>query len=93
MGLLSKIFQNLKKSPEKLATTSHFGLKDVSVIENWILCFSTLRNICPPHGRVWNRRLIQIKLPNHPTHTHNTGREYAFNYIGNFFCSETFWLL
>lgn len=69
MGLLSKIFQNLKKSPEKLAITSHFGLKDVSVIENWILCFSTLRNICAHHGRVWNRRLIQIKLPTHPTHT------------------------
>ena len=31
MGILSKIFQNLKKSPEKLAVTSHFGLKDVSV--------------------------------------------------------------
>lgn len=69
MGLLSKIFQNLKKSPEKLAVTSHFGHKDVSVIENWILCFSTLRNICAHHGRVWNRRLIQIKLPTHPTHT------------------------
>lgn len=68
MGLLSKIFQNLKKGSEKLAITSHFGLKDVSVIENWILCFSTLRNICAHHGRVWNRRLIQIKLPTHPTH-------------------------
>lgn len=69
MGLLSKIFQNLKKSPEKLAVTSHFGLRDVSIIENWILCFSTLRNICAHHGRVWNRRLIQIKLPTHPTDT------------------------
>jgi len=68
MGLLSKIFQNLKKSPEKNAVTSHFGLTDVSIIENWILCFSTLRNICAHHGRVWNRRLIQIKLPTHPTH-------------------------
>ncbi|WP_245584823.1 Abi family protein [Pedobacter glucosidilyticus] len=69
MGLISKIFQNLKKSPEKIAITSHFGLKDVSVLENWILCFSTLRNICAHHGRVWNRRLIPIKLPTHPTHT------------------------
>lgn len=69
MGLLSKIFQNLKKCPEKLNVTSHFGLKDVSIIENWILCFSTLRNICAHHGRVWNRRLIQIKLPTHPTHS------------------------
>jgi len=68
MGLLSKIFQNLSKSPEKLAITNHFGLKDVTVIENWILCFSTLRNICAHHGRVWNRRLIKIKLPTNPTY-------------------------
>jgi abortive infection bacteriophage resistance protein len=49
--------------------TAHFGLKDVSVIENWIFCFSTFRNICELYGRDWNRRLIQIKLPTHPTHT------------------------
>ena len=68
LGLLSKIFQNLKKCPEKLAVTSHFGLKDVSIIENWILCFSSLRNICAHHGRVWNRRLVPIKIPTYPTH-------------------------
>lgn len=67
MGLLSKIFQNLKKGPEKEAVTTHFGLTDFSVIENWILCFSTLRNICAHHGRIWNRRLIPIKIPTHPT--------------------------
>lgn len=66
MGLLSKIFQNLKKCPEKSAITKHFGLTDISVIENWILCFSTLRNICAHHGRIWNRRLIPIKLPKRP---------------------------
>jgi len=68
-GLLSKIFHNLKKCPEKMEVTRHFGLKDVSVLENWMLCFSTLRNICAHHGRVWNRRLTPIKLPTHPTHT------------------------
>lgn len=68
MGLLSKIFQNLKKGPEKMAITSHFGLRDVSIIENWILCFSTLRNICAHHGRIWNRRLIKIKLPSNPVY-------------------------
>lgn len=66
MGLLSKIFQNLKKGPAKNAITDHFGLTDVSVIENWMMCFSTLRNICAHHGRIWNRRLISIKLPTHP---------------------------
>ena len=69
IGLLSKIFQNLKKGPEKNAITLHFGLKDVSILENWIHCFSTLRNICAHHGRVWNRRLTQIKFPKHPTNT------------------------
>lgn len=68
MGLLSKIFQNLKKCPEKMEVIHHFGLKDVSVLENWILCFSTLRNICAHHGRVWNRRLIKIKIPSNPMH-------------------------
>jgi abortive infection bacteriophage resistance protein len=67
MGLLSKIFQNLKKSPEKHAITLHFGLKEVSIIENWIHCFSILRNICAHHGRVWNRRLNPIKIPTNTT--------------------------
>lgn len=66
MGLLSKIFQNLKKNAEKNAITKHFGLNDVSVLENWMLCFSTLRNICAHHGRIWNRRLIPIKIPTNP---------------------------
>lgn len=68
MGLLSKIFQNLTKGPEKKAITTHFGLTDVSIIENWMHCFSTLRNICAHHGRVWNRRFTLIKLPTNPTH-------------------------
>lgn len=69
IGLLSKIFENLKKGQEKNAVTSYFGLKDVSIIENWIFCFSSLRNICAHHGRVWNRRLVKIKLPTNPTNT------------------------
>lgn len=69
MGLLSKIFQNLKKGSEKNAITTHFGLTDVSVIENWIFCFSALRNICAHHGRIWNRRLIPIKIPTRTNQT------------------------
>jgi abortive infection bacteriophage resistance protein len=66
LGLLSKFFQNLKKGSEKQEVALHFGLHDVSILENWILCFSTLRNICAHHGRVWNRRLIPIKIPTNP---------------------------
>jgi abortive infection bacteriophage resistance protein len=66
LGLLSKIFQNLKKCPEKIAITHIFGISDVSVLENWMLCFSIVRNICAHHGRLWNRRFNHIKLPRHP---------------------------
>ena len=67
MGLLSKIFQNLKKGPEKEAITRHYGLRDVSILESWMLCISTIRNICAHHSRLWNRRLVaKPKLPNKP---------------------------
>lgn len=63
MGLLSKIFQNLKISPEKKAIAKHFGISDVFIFENWLFCFCNIRNICAHHGRVWNRRLVKITLP------------------------------
>lgn len=63
MGLLSKIFSNLKKEKCKDTITAHFGLKDVDVLINWMYCFSVIRNICAHHGRIWNRRLPKITLP------------------------------
>jgi abortive infection bacteriophage resistance protein len=69
-GLLSQIFQNLKKGPEKIAVAKHFGLNDISLLENWMHCFSNIRNICAHHSRLWNRRLTtHIKLPYKPTFT------------------------
>ncbi len=35
-GLLSQLFSNLKKGEEKHAVTNHFGLNDVSILENWM---------------------------------------------------------
>ena len=68
MGTLSKFFQNLKKSPEKEAISKSFGLPKFFILENWMFCFSSLRNICAHHGRLWNRRLTAIpKLPYHTT--------------------------
>ena len=63
IGLLSKIFQNLKKSPEKKEIVKSFGLTEHLILENWIFCFCNLRNICAHHGRVWNRRFAPIKIP------------------------------
>lgn len=65
--LLSRIFQNLRKCPQKSAVTAYFGLNKVEILENWMLCFSQVRNICAHHGRLWNRRLTaHILFPTHP---------------------------
>ena len=70
MGTLSKFYQNLKQSPQKRAVSDSFGLPKFFILENWMFCFSSLRNICAHHGRLWNRRLSAIpKLPYHTTNT------------------------
>jgi abortive infection bacteriophage resistance protein len=66
IGLLSKMFSNLKDNPCKDEITKHFGLKAVSILENWMQCFSLLRNVCAHHGRVWNRRMTQLRFPKKP---------------------------
>lgn len=68
MGLLSKTFRNLKMGDEKKAILSYYGLPKIDILENWMHSFSTLRNICAHHGRVWNRRLQPISIPKKPTH-------------------------
>ena len=66
-GLLSQIYSNLKKGTEKKDVATHFGLNDISILENWMLCFSNIRNICAHHGRIWNRRFTaHIKFPTNP---------------------------
>lgn len=68
MGLLSKLFENLKKGPEKMAVAEAFGLKNVFILESWMHAFSHLRNICAHHCRLWNRRFTTApQLPNNPS--------------------------
>lgn len=67
MGLLSKLFENLKMSPEKKQIAREFGLAHPIVLESWMHAFAQLRNICAHHGRLWNRRLTTTpQLPNNP---------------------------
>lgn len=63
MGLLSKLFSNLKNDATKDEIVKHFGLKSVEVLQSWMYCFSIIRNICAHHGRIWNRRMPPVKLP------------------------------
>jgi abortive infection bacteriophage resistance protein len=62
LGTLSKLFQNLIKGEAKENVMDYFGLKDIAVLENWMFCFSGIRNICAHHGRLWNRRLTAIPI-------------------------------
>ena len=64
LGLLSKLFSNLKRNAQKKAFTQHFGVYKVEVLENWMRSFCNIRNICAHHSRLWNRRLsTQLELP------------------------------
>ncbi len=67
LGLLSKLFSNLKKGPEKKKITAEFGLYKPEILESWMHTFAHLRNICAHHGRIWNRRLTT--MPQIPTNT------------------------
>lgn len=61
-GTLSMIYQNLKPGKEKHAVAENLGLKRIKTLENWIFCFSHLRNICAHHSRLWNKRLTALSF-------------------------------
>ncbi|NVO12300.1 MAG: Abi family protein [Bacteroidales bacterium] len=64
LGLLSKLFSNLEKSPEKKRVTQEFGLKQPEILESWIHALANLRNVCAHHSRLWNRRFtIKPQIP------------------------------
>lgn len=70
LGLLSKIFENLKKSSTKKKIVQEFGLKNHLILESWMHAFAHLRNGCAHHGRLWNRRFTTIpKLPDNTSNT------------------------
>jgi abortive infection bacteriophage resistance protein len=70
MGLLSKLYSNLKKGNEKKKVADEFGLPNPMFLESWIHAFANLRNLCAHHSRVWNRRFtIKPKLPHNTKHT------------------------
>ncbi len=74
LGLLSKVFENIRKDKIKKQICTEFGLLHVDVLESWMHSFSFIRNICAHHGRIWNRRITNMpKLP------HNT----KFQFIDN----------
>jgi abortive infection bacteriophage resistance protein len=53
-GSLSKLYEQLKPSPEKREISKYFGVSD-SVFGSWIHSIVYLRNVCAHHSRLWNR--------------------------------------
>ena len=69
LGLLSKMYKNISSScGTKRRIANYYGLRNESILENWIQCFSVIRNICAHHSRLWNRRAMPITMPNKPIH-------------------------
>ena len=91
IGLLSKLFENLKRGPEKKTIGKEFGLTNPMILESWMHAFSHLRNICAHHGRLWNRRLTT--MPQMPYQTINpflTNRNVYNNKLYAVLCCMTY---
>lgn len=57
LGLLSKIYRNLRMSDGKKCIARHFGIGTPQVLESWMQSITYVRNICAHHSRLWNRVL------------------------------------
>lgn len=62
LGVLSRLFANLKESETKKKITKEFGLSNTEILISWFKSINLLRNICAHHGRVWNRRFVNTPM-------------------------------
>lgn len=56
LGVICKIYQNLKQEKLKKKIARQFGL-NVPVMSSWMLVLGNLRNYCCHHSRIWNREI------------------------------------
>ncbi len=63
LGVLSRLFKNLKPELRKEICRDHFGKINDSYICNWLQGCTILRNICAHRGRLYNRQIpFSIRL-------------------------------
>lgn len=68
LGVICKIYQNLKKGNLKKKIAHQFGL-NIPVMSSWMLVLGNLRNYCGHHSRIWNREIvITPSEPRNPTY-------------------------
>lgn len=58
LGTLSRLYELLEHSPQKVEIAKNFGLPNERILANWLHAIAVLRNCCAHHSRVWNRRYI-----------------------------------
>lgn len=69
IGLLSKLYKNLKMSSSKKSLSNHFLLPNPYILESWLQSITYVRNIVAHHGRLWNRVLtVKPALIRNPKH-------------------------
>jgi abortive infection bacteriophage resistance protein len=61
LGLLSKLYSNLKPMPTRKAIARAYGL-DQRLIGSWLHHLTHIRNICAHHSRLWNREFVNIPM-------------------------------
>ncbi len=87
LGLLSRLYKNLKSSPEKKAIAKHFNLHDPILLESWMQTMAYVRNHCAHHSRIWDRTfVISPKLPRNITILQLTARPVYHNKLYPFLC-------
>lgn len=55
-GLLSKIYNNLKKGDQDQIARDYYGTKG-EYVKTWLYALAVFRNICAHYGRLYDRRL------------------------------------
>lgn len=66
-GKLSRLYWLLKSPTEKQAIAKKLGALTPDFLSSWLHCFVILRNACAHHGRVWNRKFKDVKIPSRPS--------------------------
>ncbi|NVZ65006.1 Abi family protein [Pseudomonas gingeri] len=63
LGDLSHLFKGLARDADKKAIARRLALPG-PLLQSWLHCLTTVRNICAHHARLWNRELgIRPELP------------------------------
>lgn len=55
LGLLSKLYSNLKDGSEKKEIARSLHLPNHEYLQSWLTALVVLRNHCAHHSRIWNR--------------------------------------